>query len=109
MDKNTISDTAKQYDRRVYLVFKITLIAIPLMAAITFVLSWSALWATVVFLMGLLICTTLVIVKGAITGNRYAQGAKKRRSRWLGFLYSKKDGLEDDVFKCLQKREEETI
>lgn len=101
MTKFPVTDSPKQYDRWVYIVLKVTLFAVPALVTLTFLFSFNKIWAIAALALGFLICTTLIIIKGAITGNRYAQGAKKRRSRWFSFMFREDEGLEDEAFKNL--------
>lgn len=105
MTKTKTTSTSKSYDKAVYFILRITLIAMPLLVLLILLFQVNMYLAMALVASGFVVCTAIILVKGAMTGKRYAQGAKKRRSKWLSPFFKKDEGLEDEIFRYLWDKE----
>ncbi len=51
-------------------------------------------WAAIAILMGAMILGAAIMYKAAVTGKRYAQGAKSRRASVLPYIFSNENKLD---------------
>lgn len=104
MKDKTIKNSGSSYDKAVFIVLKISLIGVIILGGLSLFNILEGIWTVAFVALGLLTCTVLVILKGAQTGKRYAQGARHRRQKWFPGLFSKNESLADDVVRIWQEQ-----
>ena len=92
------------FDLAVFRVLKYTVAVFILMCTISWFASFSAVWNLSLLAFGILTSAVIIILKGARTGKRYAQGARTRRAKWLPIFGKQDQSLADDVFRVWKIR-----
>lgn len=96
---NSVERLDINYDGLILNIIKLTVILTVSLAILNSVFDFGSAWALSVLLTGVLAATVCMLLKGAATGKRYANGAKKRRTQWFPFWFSSNDNLDDDACK----------
>jgi hypothetical protein len=96
LDENQLGSRLDSYILRA---MKYTIAITFLIGFGIYVTSHSPIWILITLLAGVNVCAILMLVKGGVTGKRYAQGAKARRKNLTPLLFNQNDGLEDEAFR----------
>lgn len=92
-----------RFDKAVFYILTFTLTGFLLMLVADYVIGFANVWAFVLLTAGVFASAVCMLLKGAVTGKRYMQGAKHRREKWFPFLFAKNESLADDAFKVWNK------
>lgn len=87
----------QSWDKALYIILKITLVGAFLLAALSYFTSLEKIWFLSFLTLGISLSALMMILKGAQTGKRYAEGVKHRKEKYLPILDSNSDSLKDDV------------
>lgn len=102
MEERREKELAKKLDNYIFITLKITAILALLSWVICYMTASKFVWTLIIVLLGFTASLIFVLIKGGITGKRYAQGAKTRRNKFLPIYKSPYNtGLEDDVIPYL--------
>ncbi|KAB2915352.1 MAG: hypothetical protein F9K23_10920 [Bacteroidetes bacterium] len=86
-------------DRVVIIIMIATVIGFAAIRISATLFGISALWSLLALVVGLSALIAAMLLKGALTGKRYMQGAKHRREKWFPFFFRKNESLADEAFK----------
>lgn len=99
------TQSVNRFDAAVGLFIKATSIGFIGLLAATFFVKFNSVWILIYFTLGLLACITAILLKGAITGKRYMQGAKHRREKLFPMFFRKDESLADEALKLWQENQ----
>ncbi|MDL5048946.1 hypothetical protein QQ054_23315 [Oscillatoria amoena NRMC-F 0135] len=91
-------------DRAVIIIMITTVIGFAAIRVSAGLFGISVLWSLLALVVGLSALIAAMLLKGALTGKRYMQGAKHRREKWFPFFFRKNESLADEAFKSWEDK-----